>query len=94
MTNAFFSVWQGEIWETQYCGRNGIKKRIFCSCVGKGNEIGQKFMLGEILSLYIRTLFKNQKYSEALHCFANTGILSAQTTCLHGCLLMTVNTLI
>lgn len=60
----------------------------------RGSEIGQKLMLGEKLPFYLGNFFKNHKYSEVLHGFFNSELLSAHMTCLHKHLFMTANSLI
>lgn len=60
----------------------------------RGSEIGQKFTLGEKLPFYLENFFKNKKYSEVLHGFFNSEILSPHMICLHKDLFVTANSLI
>lgn len=51
-----------ERWEAHYCGRKNIMKEISVCVQARGNEVGQKVMLGEELAFYMRTFFKNQNH--------------------------------
>lgn len=54
-----------ERWEAHYCGKKIIIKEISLCVQARGNEVGQKVMLGEELPFYMRTFFKNQNHSIA-----------------------------
>lgn len=60
-----------ERWEAHYCGRKSIIKEVSVCAQVRGNEVGQKVMLGEELPFYMITFFKNQN-----HCIASTVTVS------------------